>query len=274
MRHFILNCVLLSLFVLQAYANPIEFFVEGMQSILHPPSCVERGGVKLDIPFNGPNCGVGMNQRGCRCGHQCIISGEWCCSGEVCTEDQFLAGYSDQTDRKMASLSSIHISPAFFQQFDFIFQRESCVERGGVKLDRPFNGLNCSIGMNQRDCRCGHQCIISGEWCCSGEVCSEEQFLALYSDWGTVSLTSTQISPSFVDQIGSIFRGNACVERGGIKLDRPLDGLNCGMGKSSRSCTCGNQCITKRQFCCNGVVCDEESFQSFDSHLFILSAGE
>ena len=267
MHHFVLNCVLLSFFVLQVYANPVESFFEGVQSALHSSSCVERGGVKLDHPFNGPNCGSGMSQRDCRCGHQCIISGQWCCSGEVCSEDQFLAVHLNWETVS----SSTQVPPSFFRS---IFHGESCIDRGGVKLDHPFNGLNCGSGMSQRDCRCGHQCIISGQWCCSGEVCSEEQFSAVHSDQTIASLVSSQVSPSFFHQIGSIFHGESCIERGGVKLDYPFDGPNCGMGKSYRSCRCGHQCITKRQFCCNGIICDAESFQHFNPHFFIFSEGE
>lgn len=125
----------------------------------------------------------------------------------------------------------------------------SCVERGGIKLDRPFNGYNCASGMSQRNCRCGDQCIVSRQWCCNGEICNEEKFWVLHFG----SLHSTE----------AYSQGRSCVQRGGVKLDHPFEGKNCGSGKSYRSCKCGDQCIVKRQFCCRGVICNEEVFQAF-----------
>ncbi len=178
-------------------------------------------------------------------------------------------------------ISKINANPllSFVEGVQSFLNSPSCTERGGIKLDEPFiGGRYCATGMDYRDCRCGDQCILSGQWCCNGEVCDEDQFDIVNSNPmntdGLYDVVTVDAHPFFFNKMQSVFYRASCTERGGIELNQPFNGFNCGMGKSYRSCRCGNQCIISRQFCCDGIICDEEIFHNFSSYALAFMPNE
>ena len=169
--------ILLFSVVSKINANPFVSFAEEVYSFFDSPSCVEKGGIKLNAPYEGDNCAAGPGYRDCRCGDQCILSGEWCCDGEVCNEDQFNIVNQDFVDENLfLSAVAVNEGSSFLQNIRSVFHRAPCAERGGIKLDQPFSGSNCAMGKSYRSCRCMDQCIVAGQFCCDGAICDEETF--------------------------------------------------------------------------------------------------
>ena len=169
--------ILLFSFVSKINANPFISLTDGIQSFFDSPSCVERGGIKLDAPYEGRHCASGPGYRDCRCGDQCILSGEWCCNGEACNEEEFNIVNRDFVDENAVMFAvAVNEDSSLFHNVRSIFHRVPCAEKGGIKLNQPISGFNCGMGKSYRSCRCEDQCIVAGQFCCDGIICDEETF--------------------------------------------------------------------------------------------------